>query len=135
QCDYDCKVNRSSLMYVDPFGGSWLRDSQNSRAVMLPDAGVTKATSFCCKRSNVPVTRSPLRRRGEPDPPALRASVRCGLNFRCSRGTATAANFSSISAARETNSGSPSIPIQKTRADFAVGKNPYPRNVIEAHRP
>lgn len=78
---------------------------------------------------------SPLPRRGEAERPAARASVRCGVKARSSFGIPSAAIFSSISDASLASSGPALTPTQKTRADFAVGKNPYPPNSMSTALP
>src|SRR5579864_517044 len=118
------KSNRACFVYFDPFGDSWLWYRKNSRAVMVPNSGVGRTASFSCSRWKTRFGPSVLVRRGEAERPAPRASVRCGLKARSSFGIPSEDILSSMATARVASCGPASMPIQKTRADFAVGKKP-----------
>ena len=114
----------ASFVYFDPFGESWLWYRKNSRAVMVPNSGVGECCQFFLQTLKAAIGASSLRRRGRAGAAGPRASVRCGLKARSSFGIPSADILSSIAAASAASSGPASMPIQKTRADFAVGKNP-----------
>src|SRR3989442_15869103 len=80
------RANRASLEYRDPLLESWLLYRKNSRAVIVPKSGAGDSASFACKRENLGCSLSPFLHSGAPDPPPVRARVRCGLNDRSSAG-------------------------------------------------
>lgn len=123
-----CKSNRASFVYFDPFGESWLWYKKNFRAVMLPNSGAGRVAILFCRSSKTRFGLSSLVRPGEPERLAPRAKVKCGVKARSSLGIPSDAILSSIADAKVESCGPASVPNQKTRADFTVGKNPNPRN-------
>src|ERR1700728_399580 len=121
---HTCNEKLASLVYFDPFGERWLWYRKNSRGVMVPNSGTDRADSFSWRRWKVRLGPSLLLMRGEPEALRPRARVMCGLKGRSSFGIPSEGIVSSIAAASATSSGPEAIPIQKTRAEFGVGKNP-----------
>ncbi len=94
---------------------------------MVPKSSSDMAASRFSSTANVALAASFFCRFGDPDLlPPPRASVKCGLNTRSSRGMPSSAVAASMRSASSTSFAPPSIPIQNTRAALAVGKNPYP---------
>jgi O-succinylbenzoate synthase len=101
---------------------------------MVPNSGGGAVINFACSTSKRWFDRSPLCRRGEPDPlefrapelcaPELRAKVKCGLYSCGSRGILSPASLASIAPARAARLEPAFIPIQNTRGAREVGKNP-----------
>ena len=97
---------------------------------MVPKSSSPIAASLFSSVAKIALGPSPLRHFGEPDLPPARARVRCGLKGRSSRGMPSSATATSIFSATSASCGPAWIPIQNTRAAFAVGKNPYPAERI-----
>ena len=100
----------------------WIGMESGPQLAQLAAAIDEKMANFGVKKERL--GPSPLRQRGEPDPPAARARVKCGLKARSSFLIPRFAILSSMAAASCASCGPDSIPIQKTRADFGVGKKP-----------
>src|SRR5262249_36943070 len=117
------KPNLAIFVYRAPDGDSLLSYRKYSRAVIVPKSGVGNAANFSCSILNFIFGLSDLRLRGVPELPP-RASVRCGLKACSSFGTPSCAVRSSTASANRARPSPAVIPIQNTRGDFGVGKNP-----------